>query len=103
MLNMTWMQGCAKTRYPAIFKTRTGYRVRVRAVDPRTGTMKEANREYDNIDLREALLHQGAMREEIHRLSGLRQQRVEAPTIDVPSGRLVPVDQRIPEHHGAFP
>ncbi|MGH7435962.1 MAG: N-terminal phage integrase SAM-like domain-containing protein, partial [Polyangiaceae bacterium] len=90
---MTWMQGCAKTRYPGIFKTRTGYRVRVRAVDPRTGTMKEANREYDNIDLREALLRQGAMREEIHRGSiAVERLRVgeyakhwiesKAPTVD---------------------
>src|SRR5580704_12444549 len=67
MLQMTWMQGCAKTRYPGIFKTQSGYRVRVRAVDSRTGTLKEANREYENIDLKEALLRQGEMREEIRR------------------------------------
>jgi hypothetical protein len=67
MLHMTWMQGCAKTRYPGIFKTTSGYRVRVRAVDPRTGTLKEANREYENVDLKEALLRQGEMREEIRR------------------------------------
>ena len=65
MLNMTWMQGCAKTRYPGIFRTRTGYRVRVRAVDPRTGTLKEANREYDGVDLHQALLNQTQLRDEI--------------------------------------
>jgi integrase len=65
MLNMTWMQGCTKTRYAGIFKTPSGYRVRVRAMDPRTGTLKEGNREYEKIDLREALLKQAQMRDEI--------------------------------------
>src|SRR5580658_3520061 len=65
MLNMTWMQGCTKTRYAGIFKTKSGYRVRVRAMDPRTGTLREANREYEGIDLREALLQQTQMRDEI--------------------------------------
>lgn len=93
MLQMTWMQGCTKTRYPGIFKTTSGYRVRVRAVDPRTGTMKEANREYENVDLREALLRQGEMREEIRR-GGVAVERLrvgeyakhwiesKAPTVD---------------------
>lgn len=65
MLNMTWMQGCTKTRYAGIFKTKSGYRVRVRAMDPRTGTMKEANREYEGVDLRQALLNQTQMRDKI--------------------------------------
>jgi integrase len=65
MLNMTWMQGCTKTRYAGIFKTKSGYRVRVRAMDPRTGTLKEANREYDGIDVRQAILNQTQMRKEI--------------------------------------
>ncbi len=65
MLQMTWMQGCTKTRYPGIFKTATGYRVRVRAMDPRTGTLKESNREHEQINLREALLRQREMRDEI--------------------------------------
>jgi integrase len=65
MLNMTWMQGCTKTRYAGIFKTKSGYRVRVRAMDPRTGTLKEANREYNGVDLRQALLNQTQMRDEI--------------------------------------
>jgi len=93
MLQMTWMQGCAKTRYPGIFKTTSGYRVRVRAVDPRTGTLKEANREYENVDLREALLRQAEMREEIRR-GGITVERLrvgeyakhwiesKAPTVD---------------------
>jgi hypothetical protein len=67
MPNMTWMQGCTKTRYAGIFKTKSGYRVRVRAMDPRTGTLKEANRECDGVDLRQALLNQAQMREEIRR------------------------------------
>ena len=62
---MTWMKGCAKTRYPGIFKTASGYRVRGRAVDPRTGTMKEANREYEHVALRDALLRQQEMKDEI--------------------------------------
>lgn len=45
-IQMNWMIGCAKTRYAGIFKIKNGYRVRVRAVDPRTGMLKEANREY---------------------------------------------------------
>jgi len=65
MLNMTRMQGCTKTRYAGIFKTPSSYRVRVRAMDPRTGTLKEGNREYEDIDLREALLKQAQMRDEI--------------------------------------
>ena len=64
-MQMTWMTGCTKTRFPGIFKIKTGYRVRVRAVDPRTGTLKEANREYEDIDLKSALLHQEEMRDEI--------------------------------------
>jgi len=32
----SWMNGCKPTRLPGIFETRTGYRVRVRAVDPIT-------------------------------------------------------------------
>ena len=93
MLQMTWMQGCAKTRFPGIFKTKSGYRVRVRAVDPRTGTLKEANREYENVDLRQALLRQSEIREEIRRGSvAVERLRVgeyakhwiesKAPTVD---------------------
>ncbi len=75
MEHMTWMQGCTKTRYPGIFKTPNGYRVRVRAMDPRTGTLKEGNREHENIDLREALLRQAQMRDEITS-SGVAAQRL---------------------------
>jgi integrase len=93
MLNMTWMQGCTKTRYAGIFKTPSGYRVRVRAMDPRTGTLKEGNREYEGIDLREALLQQTRMRDEITK-GGVSAQRLrvgefakhwiesKAPTVD---------------------
>jgi integrase len=93
MLNMTWMQGCTKTRYAGIFKTPSGYRVRVRAMDPRTGTLKEGNREYEGVDLREALLQQTRMRDEITK-GGVSAQRLrvgefakhwiesKAPTVD---------------------
>jgi integrase len=93
MLNMTWMQGCTKTRYAGIFKTPSGYRVRVRAMDPRTGTLKEGNREFEGIDLREALLQQTQMRDEITK-GGVSAQRLrvgefakhwiesKAPTVD---------------------
>jgi integrase len=93
MLNMTWMQGCTKTRYAGIFKTPSGYRVRVRAMDPRTGTLKEGNREYEGIDLREAVLQQTRMRDEITK-GGVSAQRLrvgefakhwiesKAPTVD---------------------
>jgi integrase len=87
------MQGCTKTRYAGIFKTPSGYRVRVRAMDPRTGTLKEGNREYEGIDLREAVLQQTRMRDEIIK-GGVSAQRLrvgefakhwiesKAPTVD---------------------
>jgi hypothetical protein len=62
---MNWMIGCRKTRYTGIFKIAKGYRIRVRATDPRTGALKEANREYEGIDLKTALLRQEQMRDEI--------------------------------------
>jgi integrase len=70
-----WMIVSTKTRYAGIFKTRTGYRVRVRAMDPRTGTLKEANREYEGVDLRQALLSQAQVREEI-RSGGMASERL---------------------------
>src|SRR5580704_18437622 len=93
MLQMTWMNGCKRTRYPGIFKTDKGYRLRVRAKDPRTGTMKEANREYEGIDLKKAFLKQQQMRDEIrHGAIAVERLRVgeyakhwiesKAPTVD---------------------
>lgn len=65
MLMTSWNVGAKPTRYPGIFKTETGYRVRVRAVDPKTGTLKEKNREFEAIDLDEALRRQTRLRAEI--------------------------------------
>ena len=93
MFHMTWTEGCMKTRYPGIFKTKDGYRVRVRAMNPRTGTLKEANREIAGIDLRQAVVHQHEMRETI-RSGGVTAARLrvgeyakfwlesKAPTVD---------------------
>ncbi len=67
MLQMNWMNGCRKTRYAGIFKVANGYRIRVRAMDPRTGALKEGNREFEGIDLKTALLRQKEMRDEIRR------------------------------------
>jgi integrase len=58
----TWMTGCRPTRHTGIYKTRTGYRVRVRAMDPRTGTLKEANREFEGIALEDAVVRQAELR-----------------------------------------
>ena len=64
-MSWNWMAGCKPTRHSGIYKTKEGYRVRVRAVDPRTGTMKESNREFEGIDLDEAVVRQSEMRQEI--------------------------------------
>lgn len=61
----SWMGGAKPTRYTGIFKTSRGYRVRVRAIDPRTGTLKEANREFEGITLEQAVVRQAEMREQI--------------------------------------
>lgn len=65
MLMTSWNVGTKPTRYPGILKTETGYRVRVRAVDPKTGTLKEKNREFEAIDVDEALRRQTRLRAEI--------------------------------------
>ncbi|MSP63855.1 MAG: site-specific integrase [Myxococcales bacterium] len=63
-----WMEDCSKTRRQGIWKTPTGYRVRVRAVDPRTGTLKARNQKFVGITLQEAIVKQAEMKSEI--LSG---------------------------------
>ena len=60
-----WMAGCKPTKYSGIYKTDTGYRVRVRAMDPRTGTLKEGNREFEGISLQEAIVKQAQLRDGI--------------------------------------
>ncbi len=68
------MVGCKPTRYPGIYKTPSGYRVRVRAVDPRTGTQKEMNQQFDGISMEQAVLKQAQLRDGI-RISGSRTER----------------------------
>src|SRR5258708_4137229 len=65
LIMANWMDGLIPTDYPGIWRTKTGYRVRVRAIDPRTGTRKEANRSYDGITLKEAVKRQVEMREDL--------------------------------------
>ncbi|HZS36612.1 MAG TPA: site-specific integrase [Polyangia bacterium] len=65
LLMASWMKGLVPTDYPGIWKTQTGYRVRVRAVDPKTGMLREANKTYHGITIRDALKRQVAMREEL--------------------------------------
>lgn len=65
MLMKSWNVGAMPTRYPGIYRTTRGYRVRVRALDPKTDTLKEKNREYEGINLEQALQLQLHMRAEI--------------------------------------
>jgi integrase len=58
----TWTTGCKPTRHTGIYKTKAGFRVRVRATDPRTGTLKEVNREFEGITLEEAVVKQAELR-----------------------------------------
>jgi Phage integrase, N-terminal SAM-like domain len=63
----TWMDGYEPTRYPGIFrnkKDKTDFRVRVRAIDPRTGMQKEVNRRIIGIDVETALRKQLELRSE---------------------------------------
>lgn len=73
-MSWNWMVGCKPTKHTGIYKTPTGYRVRVRAMDPRTGTLKEVNREYEGITLEEAVVKQAEMRGEI-RCGGRSERR----------------------------
>src|SRR5258706_12062419 len=78
MLNMTsWNVGAKPTRYPGIFRTEKGYRVRVRALDPRTDTLKEKNKEFEGIDLNEALHRQVLLRAEILDAAGQESSRTK--------------------------
>lgn len=73
----SWMVGCKPTKHEGIWKTRTGYRVRVRAIDPRTGTQKERNREFSNISIEEAVLEQERLRAEIRHPVAAERVRVK--------------------------
>jgi hypothetical protein len=72
-----WMDGCKPTKYVGIWKTATGYRVRVRAMDPRTGTQKEKNQEFENISIEEAVLEQQRLRAEIRTPADIEHVRVK--------------------------
>src|SRR5262245_4488214 len=67
MYMATWNDGCDRTRYPGILRARGGYRVRVRAVDPRTGTLKEKNEYFEGITQEEAIRIQAEFKAEIKR------------------------------------
>jgi integrase len=61
----SWNDGCEPTRYPGIFRSPSGYRVRARAVDPRTGAPRDVNREFVGISLEQAIAKQAELRAEI--------------------------------------
>jgi integrase len=61
-MSWNWMAGCKPTKHSGIYKTPTGYRVRVRAMDPKTGTLRGANREFEGITLDQALVRQAELR-----------------------------------------
>src|SRR5262245_24973039 len=52
-----WLDGCTPTKYEGIWKFTGGYRVRVRAMDGKTGTMKEVKRRFRGITLEQAAVH----------------------------------------------
>lgn len=72
----SWLDGCKPTRHSGIWKTKEGYRVRARAVDPRTGALREANRQYAKITLEEALVKQAELRAGIRRGRPQESERV---------------------------
>jgi hypothetical protein len=61
-MSWNWMAGCKPTKHSGIYKTPTGYRVRVRAMDPKTGMLKGVNREFEGITLEEAVVRQAELR-----------------------------------------
>ena len=61
-MSWNWMAGCKPTKHSGIYRQATGYRVRVRAIDPKTGTSKEVNREFEGITLDQALVKQAELR-----------------------------------------
>lgn len=88
------MASLKPTKYPGIQKTSTGYCVRVRALDPRTGRLKGVRRLYEGITLEEAIAKQIALRDELQ-ISAQRPEQVrvgdfaklwldtKTPTIDL--------------------
>ena len=80
-MTWNWTDGCKPTKHTGIYKTKTGYRVRVRAVDPRTGTLKGANREFEGITLEEAVVRQAELRT-LLRSGGRRDEAVRVKYVD---------------------
>jgi integrase len=69
----SWLDGCKPTRHTGIWKMNSGFRVRARAADPRTGAQREANRTFEGITLEQAVLKQAELRQELRR--GGREER----------------------------
>ena len=61
----SWKDGCEPTRYPGIFATKKGYRVRARAIDPRTGRERDVNLDLEGITIEIAIARQAELRAEI--------------------------------------
>jgi integrase len=70
----TWKDGTKPTRYPGILKTPTGFRIRVRATDPRNGTMKEANQNFEGITLEQAIVKQAELKAGLRSISRPEEQ-----------------------------
>jgi integrase len=68
MMNMaSWNDGWKRTRYPGIWEKNGSYRVRVRAIVPATGKMKEVNRVFDGLTLKQAVAKQVQQRDELQK------------------------------------
>lgn len=76
-MSENWMAGAKPTKHTGIWKTSKGYRVRARAVDPRTGAQREANRHYEAITLDQAVARQLELRQELR--AGGREEQQERP------------------------
>jgi integrase len=63
----SWNNGWKATRYPGIWEKDGSYRVRVRAVVPATGMMKEVNRVYDNLTLKQSVAKQAELHVDLQR------------------------------------
>lgn len=60
-----WTQGLKQTKYQGIWKSPTGYRIRVRGTDPRTGEKREANQHLLGLTLDQAVVKQVEMRQQL--------------------------------------
>lgn len=65
-----------KTRIRGVFRTSTGFQVRARAIDPRTGKPREITRTLDGATMEQAIATQAAMREEIRVGGSITRQRM---------------------------